>query len=650
MASKNAGNGGATAAAGPGPAAGDADAAAAEDSASASAGGGAVSHAESAKSLRYIRGKRVSKYMDRDVVMLDMSTPTREATRALQDKEKDDIIVVDAAGDAVGIVTDHDILSKVGDASVNAEATALRDIMTAPLVTIGQNATLGDALRLMRDNRIRKLPVVNRKGRIVGIIVQATIAGIIRSAAATPPRLLSPPVKAILGNLGFVLQFAGVLLLVPAIVATVLGDTVSATGIYLTTVLLLVTGFFLNSYGEKAPIDNMQQSSILVFLSLFTLVLFGTIPYLYVSPFQGETHVEAFANGFFSSAAGFTTGGVSIFDTPEDLPKAFTFYRSFTQLVGGMSFIYLLITAFYPERKLEAMRGFITGKTLRMKELFGTITVIFTVYVAIVAALLYTVGEADVLDNMSLAMSTIATGGFVPSSTMLQDMAWQGHVVLIAGMILGALPFVFHYGFVRTRFMSAKLGKEVLVFFAVLGAAMIIFTWSTGIEPLQGAFYTVSAGTTAGLPLGDLAGIAGHAQILLILLMFAGGCGYSTAGGIKIFRLFQLRRAARVLSRGGRAMLTPVEKKEIATMAVLLVMFPAIAAVAAAHLVSVSGAPYGDAFLEAAGLITTGGLSTHVITAETDPATKIVSSFLMIFGRLEIVAILYIFVPRMAPS
>ena len=85
-------------------------------------------------------------------------------------------------------------------------------------------------------------------------------------------------------------------------------------------------------------------------------------------------------------------------------------------------------------------------------------------------------------------------------------------------------------------------------------------------------------------------------------------------------------------------------------MAVLLVMFPAIAAATASHLVSVSGAAYGDAFLEAAGLITTGGLSTHVITAETDPATKIVTSFLMIFGRLEIVAILYIFVPRMAPS
>ena len=86
---------------------------------------------------------------------------------------------------------------------------------------------------------------------------------------------------------------------------------------------------------------------------------------------------EVFANAFFSSAAGFTTGGISLFDEPEKLSQSFTFFRSYTQLVGGMSFIYLVITAFYPESKLQAMRGFISGKTLHMKELFLTITVIF---------------------------------------------------------------------------------------------------------------------------------------------------------------------------------------------------------------------------------------------------------------------------------
>ncbi len=416
------------------------------------------------RSVEYILTKPVSNYMDNDVLILDQYTPTREATRLLQHYERDDIVVYDENKKPIGIVTDEDILRKVSDVTVNAEATRLKDIMTSPLITIKGQDSLKEALHVMRDNHIRKLPVISKKNQVIGIILQVTIASVIRDATAIQPRLLSPPVKAILGNLGFVLQFAGVLFLVPAILATVLNDTVTATGIYLSTVLLLVTGFFLNSYGEKASL-NLQQASILVFASLFILTLFGTIPYLYVSPFAEESSVDAFSNAFFSSAAGFTTGGISLFDTPEDLPQSFTFYRSFTQLVGGMSLIYLVITAFYPESKLQSMRGFISGKTLHMRELFGTITVIFTIYIVIIAVLLYLFGEGNIIDNFALAMSTIATGGFLPNSTILDNLVWQEYLVLFAAMILGALPFTFHYAFVRKRFLSPKLGKEVLVYF-----------------------------------------------------------------------------------------------------------------------------------------------------------------------------------------
>ena len=258
------------------------------------------------RAVSYVLSKYVTQYMDKDVLILSPNTQTRDAARMLRHYETDDIIVTDEKNLPVGIVTDEDILSKVGDVTVFAETTTLKDIMTTPLITINEKATLQDALRKMRDNDIRKLPVLSKKNQVVGMILQTSIANVIRNATATSPRLLSPPVKAVLGNLGFVLQFAGVLLLVPALVATVLEDTEIATGIYLTTVLLLITGFFLNSYGEKSSL-NLQQASILVFMSLFLLSLFGTIPYLYVFP-SDENSAEVFANAFFSSAAGFSPG------------------------------------------------------------------------------------------------------------------------------------------------------------------------------------------------------------------------------------------------------------------------------------------------------------------------------------------------------
>ena len=586
--------------------------------------------------------------MDKDVLILNQNTETREAARLLRRYETDDIIVTKGKEKIpVGIVTDEDILSKVSDASVYAEDTKLKDVMNTPLITISEKSTLQEALRKMRDNNIRKLPVLSKKNEITGIIIQSTIANIIRNATTTPPRILSTPVKAILGNLGFVLQFAGVLLLVPAIVATVLEDTITATPIYLTTVLLLVTGFFLNSYGEKASL-NLQQASILVFSSLFLLTLFGTIPYLYVMP-SGESAGEIFSNAFFSSAAGFTTGGISLFDEPENLPQSVTFFRSYTQLVGGMSFIYLVITAFYPESKLQSMRGFISGRTLHMKELFSTITIIFAIYIIIIAMLLYFFGEKeDIIDNFSLAMSTISTGGFLPSSTILDGMVWQEHVILMGAMILGALPFTFHYAFVRKKFLSPKLGKEVLTYFAILGGATLLFVGISGLEPLESVFYSVSASTTAGLQQQSLAGFSGGAHSILIILMIIGGCGFSTAGGLKIFRLFHLKNAISLIKKRKEEKVSKQVKKEIISTLIILALFPIIAGITGVHLAEIENVSYQDAFFEAVGIITTGGLSAGVIDFDTDPATKIVLGFLMIFGRLEIIAIIYIFVPRLS--
>ena len=598
------------------------------------------------RSVSYVLNRYVTEYMDKDVLILNQNTLTREAARMLQHYETDDIIVTDENKNPVGIVTDEDIISKVSDVAVYAEATTLKDIMTTPLITINEKATLQDALHKMRDNHIRKLPIISKKNEILGMIFQTKIANIIRDATATSPRLLSPPVKAVLGNLGFVLQFAGVLLLVPAIVATILEDTTTATGIYLTTVLLLVTGFFLNSYGEKASL-NLQQASILVFSSLFLLTLFGTVPYFYVLP-SDETTIEQFSNAFFSSAAGFTTGGISLFDEPENLSQSFTFFRSYTQLVGGMSFIYLVITAFYPESKLQSMRGFISGRTLHMKELFLTITIIFAVYIIIVAILLYFFGERNIIDNFSLAMSTLATGGFLPTSTILSDLLWQEHVILIGAMILGALPFTFHYAFVRKKFLAPKLGKEVLAYFAILAGGTILFIASSGLDPMEGVFYSVSASTTAGLQSESLSELNAAAHTILIILMFIGGCGFSTAGGLKVFRLFNLKDSRQFFSKVKRAELSKQTKKELTSTFVIIILFPAIAAITGLHLSIIEDVSFENAFFEGVGVITTGGLSADVIDIHTDSATKIILGFLMIFGRLEIIAILYIFVPKLS--
>ncbi len=165
---------------------------------------------------------------------------------------------------------------------------------------------------------------------------------------------------------------------------------------------------------------------------------------------------------------------------------------------------------------------------------------------------------------------------------------------------------------------------------------------------MESVFYSVSASTTAGLQQESLAGLNGGAHTILIILMFIGGCGFSTAGGLKIFRLFHLKDVKALFSKIKRDSLSTQAKKEVISTIIIITLFPTIAAITGLHLAIIEDVPYQDAFFEAVGVITTGGLSAGVIDTDTDSATKMVLGFLMIFGRLEIIAIIYIFVPKLS--
>ena len=130
--------------------------------------------------------------------------------------------------------------------------------------------------------------------------------------------------------------------------------------------------------------------------------------------------------------------------------------------------------------------------------------------------------------------------------------------------------------------------------------------------------------------------------------MFIGGCGFSTAGGLKIFRLFHLKSCRSIFSREKRALLPIETKKELYSTLIIVALFPTISLITAAHLANIEDVSYENAFFESVGVITTGGLSANVIDFDTDSATKIVLGFLMIFGRLEIIALIYIFVPKLS--
>src|SRR5215217_2786653 len=459
----------------------------------------------------------LSSYIHTQFVTADENSSIAEAVKVLQSKDVEIILVI-SNGKYVGIVTDSDILEKVVMKGEDSDLVFLKSIMTSPIITLPISSTVRQAIQLMRPHKIKHLPVTdstrNLEGQIIGTVTLEYLAKIIRISVIEKTfrgyrKVIREHYKPIFANVAIILQFAGLLMIIPALLGTFLGEWQSSIGIYFAFVGMFLTGYIMNTLGEKSPL-NLKQASIVVVLSFFLLSLFGSLPYIYVNPFyEGIDLFSLFTSSFLESTSGFTTTGISTIIHPENLPDSFSFYRSYTEWVGGLSFIYLIVALYYPETKLAGMKNILGSGVLRFKQLLSTICIIFTVYTAIIALLIFFFGHVNILDSISLGFATLATGGFVPTSTSLNVENPIPLIVIMGGMIIAALPFAFHFGIFSKNVEATKEVKEILIFIILLTFFIFLFifiasSYSEEKEWISSMFHIVSASTTTGFQFIDL--------------------------------------------------------------------------------------------------------------------------------------------------
>lgn len=605
----------------------------------------------------------------------------------------------------VGIVTDSDIIDKVVMRGEDSDQVFLKSIMSSPLVTISPKGTVKQALNLMRLNQVKRVPVADSSG-ILGVVTQESLANAVRTSVIERTfsryrSLIREQYKPVLGNLGILLQFSGILLVVPAFLGTTLGESSSIVGIFFAVVGLSFAGFFLTNIGEKGPM-NLKQASIFIVSGFILLSLFGSIPYIYINPFGSNTGgLVLFVNSFFESASGFTTGGLSIISDPNSLPVSLNFYHSYTQWVGGLSFVYLVMILFFPERKLSAMKSVLGGGLLRVRELLITIVGIFTAYTLILILMFIFLGQTGTLDAISLAFATITGGGFLPLSNIITPEHPERLAILTVGMILSALPFAFHYHiFSRKGLLTRKtISIEVTVFLIMITAAIPIFyLLSQGKTDIYSSiFHIISGSTTTGFQYLNIQSLPYTAKILLTLMMLVGGTAFSTAGGIKVGRFIllyqELTKSSKAKNRGTTTTTSPetytsssissttnpyrstefmtrlqdehrksnleglveqqaralkrissiLSKKVIREILTVIALYVIVALITGSVLSFLTNSRLEDAMFEAVSAISTTGLTAGITSVNLDVFSKLLLATNMILGRFEIIAILYIF-------
>jgi len=354
-------------------------------------------------------------------------------------------------------------------------------------------------------------------------------------------------------------------LLPPALVAVIYKDG-GGTAFIQAFALSLFLGFILWYPNRKHHKDlRTREGFLLVVLFWGVLGSIGAVPFIFSS--QPDLSMT---DSFFESFSALTTTGATVIVGLDSLPKAILFYRHLLQWLGGMGIIVLAV-AILPVLGIGGMqlyRAEMPGPVKDSKmtpRIAETAKALWYIYFAltIACAFAYWVAGMDLFDAICHSFSTIAIGGF---STHDASMGYFDstaiNMVCVVFLLIAALNFSLHFAAFTRRGINLKVYfkdaefKALIIVQLVLTGICFATLYHSGIydspeETLDFAlFQAVSISTTAGFGTESFHVWPLFLPMLLIFSSFIGGCGGSTAGGIKVMRMILLlKQGSRELKR-----------------------------------------------------------------------------------------------------
>ncbi len=286
---------------------------------------------------------------------------------------------------------------------------------------------------------------------------------------------------------------------------------------------------------------GVREGFLVVALAWLAIAAFGAIPYL----FDHHTLIDA----YFESMSGFTTTGATIFKDLDHEPKSILMWRQFTQWLGGMGIIVLAI-AVLPKLSVGGRQLMDTEapgpKVDKLKpHLYQTARALWKVYVGltIVEMILLATAGMSIFDSVAHAFSTVATGGFSPKALSIASFGPAIQWIIIVFMVLAGTNFALLFRALTGNFHRIKRDSEfhfylILIMSSGILLALLINQGSWEERIREGLFQAASIITTTGFASVDFNEWAEILKLILLILMFFGGCAGSTGGSIKIIRSY----------------------------------------------------------------------------------------------------------------
>ena len=353
--------------------------------------------------------------------------------------------------------------------------------------------------------------------------------------------------------IGWILRFEGIFLLLPFLVSLIYREEcfyafpVVSVGCY-------AVGYLFSFRKPKDTSLYTREGFMSVALGWIIMSIAGAIPFV----INGD--IPNYVDALFETISGLTTTGASILSDVECLSHSGLFWRSFTHWIGGMG-VLLFVIAILPKGDasiVHVLKAEVPGPQFGkiVSKMNFTARILYAIYIVLtlLEVILLCFGGMTVFDSFIHAFGTAGTGGFsnYAASVGRFDSLYID-IVITVFMLVFSVNFNLYFLIIIGRFKDAIKSEELRWLLVVFGGATLMISLSLTLNDVYDTFWqalryasfqSASILSTTGYVTADFATWPVFTQVVLVLLMFIGGCAGSTAGGLKVSRVMILVKNA----------------------------------------------------------------------------------------------------------
>lgn len=369
--------------------------------------------------------------------------------------------------------------------------------------------------------------------------------------------------------LGWILLFEATFMIPPAVIALFCKEN-AIWSILISILLCAAVGTLFVLGKPKSKTLYSKEGFVIVSLSWVILSIFGALPFFLY--FKQMNLAYNFVDAFFETVSGFTTTGASILLNIESMPYSLLFWRSFTNWIGGMG-VLVFIMAFIPlsgANNMHIMKAESPGPSVNkiVPRVKTTALILYSIYfvLTLIQFIMLLCGGMSPFEAICASFSTAGTGGFGVKNDSFGSYSSYIQIVTAVFMLLFSLNFPSYYlaikGRVKEAFNSEIRWFIIIVLVAITAITLNSYSLFSNIgDAVKNIFFTVSSIiSTTGFATADFAKWPEFSKGIILLLMMIGACAGSTGGGIKVSRIIILFKS---ITREFRSLLHPKQVKKI---------------------------------------------------------------------------------------